>query len=398
MTKKSNILPLLIISQFACTSLWFAGNAIIDDLAFKIGLGDSIIGFVLSSVQLGFILGTLIFAVLMIADRFSPSKVFAICALFAALCNFSLLADSINKWHLLTARFGTGFFLAGIYPVGMKIASDYYKNGLGNALGYLVGALVLGTAFPFLISGLGWGSNYQTILQTTSILSLLGGLVVLLFVPNGPFRKQSSKLKLIAGIQLFKNPIFSKAALGYFGHMWELYAFWAFTPLAIKTINNIQNSSYSVPIYTFIIIALGALSCVLGGYFSKKYGSYKVAVIALFISGMCCFISPLLFQLPPILFFIGWCLWGMAVTADSPQFSSLIAQAAPIELKGTALTIVNSLGFAISIFSIQLLSTLSTKIHTPLIFLLLGIGPFIGLYALLKKEKRYNSQIKNSKT
>ena len=386
MIKKSYILPLLIVSQFACTSLWFAGNAIVDDLALKTGLGDSIIGYVLSSVQLGFILGTLVFALLMIADRFSPSKVFALCALFAALCNFSLLADTITKWDILGARFGTGFFLAGIYPVGMKIASDYYKDGLGKALGYLVGALVLGTAFPFLISGLGWGSNYQTIVQATSILAILGGLIVLLFIPNGPFRKQSSKLELKAGIQLFKNPIFSKAALGYFGHMWELYAFWAFTPLAIKTINNIQNVNYSVPLLTFIIIALGAFSCALGGYFSKKYGSYKVAVIALFISGVFCFISPLLFMLPALFFFMSWCVWGMAVTADSPQFSSLVAQAAPPELKGTALTIVNSIGFAISIISIQLLSALTTKINTPLIFLFLGIGPLIGLFSLLRKK------------
>ncbi|MGJ8732842.1 MAG: MFS transporter [Cellulophaga sp.] len=386
LTRKSYILPLLIVSQFACTSLWFAGNAIVDDLALKTGLGNSIIGYVLSSVQLGFILGTLVFALLMIADRFSPSKVFAICALFAALCNFSLLADTITKWHILGARFGTGFFLAGIYPVGMKIASDYYKNGLGKALGYLVGALVLGTAFPFLISGLNWGSNYQTILQATSILALLGGLVVVIFVPNGPYRKQSSKLKLKAGVQLFKNPIFTKAAIGYFGHMWELYAFWAFTPLAIKTINNIQNTNYSVPIFTFMVIALGAVSCAVGGSFSKKHGSYKVAVIALFISGLCCFLSPLFFKLPALFFIISWCIWGMAVTADSPQFSSLVAQAAPTELKGTGLTLVNSIGFAISILSIQLLAALATSINASFIFLFLGIGPLIGLFALLKKK------------
>ena len=376
------------MSQFACTSLWFAGNAIVDDLALKTGLGNGIVGYVLSSVQLGFIFGTLVFALLMIADRFSPSKVFAICALLAALCDFSLLANNITKWHILGARFGTGFFLAGIYPVGMKIAADYYKNGLGKALGYLVGALVLGTAFPFLISGLNLGSNYQTILKTTSFLALLGGAIVVVLVPNGPFRKPSAKLQIKAGLRLFKNTNFYKSAIGYFGHMWELYAFWAFTPLALKTINTIQNTNYSVPIFTFIVIALGAVSCAVGGSFSKKHGSYKVAVIALFISGLCCFLSPLFFKLPALFFIISWCIWGMAVTADSPQFSSLVAQSAPAELKGTALTVVNSIGFAISILSIQLLSYLSTNISIPLIFLFLGIGPAIGLYTLL--SKKYN--------
>ncbi|WBU88726.1 MFS transporter [Cellulophaga omnivescoria] len=376
------------MSQFACTSLWFAGNAIVDDLALKTGLGNGIVGYVLSSVQLGFIFGTLVFALLMIADRFSPSKVFAICALLAALCNFSLLANNITKWHILGARFGTGFFLAGIYPVGMKIAADYYKNGLGKALGYLVGALVLGTAFPFLISGLNLGSNYQTILKTTSFLALLGGAIVVVLVPNGPFRKPSAKLQIKAGLRLFKNTNFYKSAIGYFGHMWELYAFWAFTPLALKTINTIQNTNYSVPIFTFIVIALGAVSCAIGGTLSKKYGSYKIAIVSLFISGIFCIISPLLFTIPTVFFCIGWCIWGMAVTADSPQFSSLVAQSAPAELKGTALTVVNSIGFAISILSIQLLSYLSTNISIPLIFLFLGIGPAIGLYTLL--SKKYN--------
>mgnify|MGYP003634344092 FL=1 len=384
--QKTQILPILILSQFACTSLWFAGNAIVDDLALKTGLGTEIIGYVLSSVQLGFISGTLIFALLMIADRNSPSKVFFLCALLAASCNFSLLTNEVSKWHLIVARFGTGFFLAGIYPVGMKIASDYYENGLGKALGFLVGALVFGTSFPFLISGMTLGSNYEFILKTTSILALIGGFLILLFVPNGPFRKQSKKLQLAAGLSLFKIANFRKAAFGYFGHMWELYAFWAFTPLAIKTYNTLENTSIFVSLWTFTIIALGGLSCILGGYFSEKIGSYKVAFFSLLISGIFCILSPFIFQLPPVLFLIGWCLWGMAVTADSPQFSSLVANAIPAELKGTGLTLVNCIGFAISIVSIQLLSYLIKDVAAVYLFVVLAIGPIFGLYHLKKKS------------
>jgi MFS family permease len=366
--------------------LWFAGNAIVDDLALKTGIGSEIIGYVLSSVQLGFIMGTLVFALLMLADRFSPSKVFFTCAILAALCNFSLLTDEISKWQLLAARFGTGFFLAGIYPVGMKIAADYYENGLGKALGFLVGALVLGTAFPFLISGMELGSNYEFILKATSILAIFGGLLLFLFVPNGPFRKQSKKLNLKAGITLFKIKSFKKAAFGYFGHMWELYAFWAFTPFAIKTYNVIENTSLSMPLWTFIIISFGGLSCILGGYLSERIGSCKVAIVALIISGSFCLLSPFLFQLPPTLFLTGWCLWGMAVTADSPQFSSLVANAASTELKGTGLTLVNCIGFSISIISIQLLSYLIMEVTITFLFMFLAIGPIIGIYHLKKKS------------
>lgn len=386
MNHKIHILPTLIISQFACTTLWFAGNAIVNDLALKTGLGSEIIGYVLSSVQLGFITGTLLFALLMVADRFSPSKVFAVCAFFAALCNASLLFDDISKWHLLLARFGTGFFLAGIYPVGMKIAADYYNNGLGKALGFLVGALVLGTAFPYLISSFELVSSANLILKTTSILSLVGGGLILFFVPDGPYRKQSKKLELKAGASLFKITEFRKAAFGYFGHMWELYAFWAFTPFAFTFYNNYNQASLSIPLLTFIVIALGALSCALGGYISEKIGSYKVALYALTTSGLFCIVSPLLFQLTPTLFVISWCLWGVAVTADSPQFSSLVANTAPISLKGTGLTLVNCIGFAITIISIQLLSFLSLKIDSTLIFLFLSLGPIFGLYHLLKKK------------
>lgn len=387
MKHKSHILPILIVSQFACTSLWFAGNAIVDDLAFKTGIGTEIIAYVLSSVQLGFIVGTLVFALLMIVDRFSPSKVFFICAVLAAFCNLTLLVAPLSKWHLLVARFATGFFLAGIYPVGMKIAADYFENGLGKALGFLVGALVFGTAFPFLIGGLELEENYKLILISTSILALFGGCLIYFFVPNGPFRKPSTRLQVKTGLSLFKIPNFRKAAFGYFGHMWELYAFWAFTPLAIKLINNTNKTYHSVPLYTFLTIAFGGLSCMLGGYFSQRFGSYKVALYALSISGAFCLVSPLLFQLPPYLFLTGWCLWGMAVTADSPQFSSLVAQAAPNNLKGTGLTLVNCFGFAISIVSIQFISFLVQETESTLIFIFLACGPLFGLYHLIRRKK-----------
>lgn len=385
MKVRPHILAIIILAQFASTSLWFAGNAVIDELIVKTGFGKELVGYVISSVQFGFIIGTLTFALLMIADRFSPSRVFLICAILGALCNLSLLSDQLTKSTLLLARFGTGFFLAGIYPVGMKIAADYYEKGLGKALGFLVGALVMGSGLPFLFSGTSWGSNPDIVITATSSLAVFGGLLIWIFIPNGPFRKASAKLQLNAAQQLFKIFGFRRAAFGYFGHMWELYAFWAFTPLAITFFNRTNGNDLSTSLWTGIIFTLGGLSCMLGGIISQQFGSKKVAAIALFISGLICLLSPILFELPQSLFLFGWCLWGMAVTADSPQFSNLVAGAIPHELKGTGLTLVNCIGFAISIASIQLLAYLTSYFETNYLFLILTVGPILGLWQLNRK-------------
>ncbi len=377
-----HILPVIIVAQFAGTSLWFAGNAIIPQLALQTGLGPEIVGYVLSSVQLGFIMGTLLFALLMVADRYSPSKVFLVCGLLGALCNLGLLLPYLNQWSLLSVRFGTGFFLAGIYPVGMKIAADYYEKGLGRALGYLVGALVFGTAFPYLLGGTPWGQEGRTIVLATSFLAAFGALLIAVFVPNGPFRKPSARLKWKAAPGLFRIKGFRKAAFGYFGHMWELYAFWAFVPVAISFYNQHHAASLSIPLFTGIIIALGGVSCMAGGLLSLRLGSGKVARSALFVSGLCCLLSPWFFVGGPFLFIVAWCLWGMAVTADSPQFSSLVASALPAELKGTGLTLVNSMGFALSIVSIQILSYGQLWVGPRYMFLILALGPIFGLWRM----------------
>ncbi|SKB78148.1 MFS transporter [Maribacter arcticus] len=386
--QKSHILPIIILSQFACTSTWFAGNAILESLTKKLDFGAEIIGYVLSSVQFGFIIGTLLFGILMIADRFSPSRVFMLCAFLASLSNLFLILPNLSVFGLMLARFSTGFFLAGIYPVGMKIAADYYEKGLGKALGFLVGALVLGTAFPFLINGTSWGSHPDSVIKITSSITAIGGLLLFVLVPNGPYRVVSPSLKLDAGPKLFKNSEFRKAAFGYFGHMWELYAFWAFTPVAIFWFNRQTGGEISIPLWTGIIIALGGASCAFGGMVSQKIGSKKVAMIALSVSGLLCVASPLLLSSPAPIFLLGWCLWGIAVTADSPQFSNLVASSVTPELKGTALTLVNCIGFAITILSIQLLGLLQNIIPIYLLFIPLAIGPILGVYNLMDKKVR----------
>lgn len=378
-SKPNRVLPLIILSQFACTSLWFAGNAIVDSLSKVLGFDAQIAAHMLSSVQLGFIAGTLIFAILLIVDRFSPSKVFLISAILAAFTNLPILIEGISTTALLATRFMTGFFLAGIYPVGMKMAADYFEKGLGKALGLLVGALVLGSATPYLIRGVIDSNNFGQVLWGTSILAIMGGLIVGFGVPEGPFRKPMSTLKLQEGFRLFKIPAYRSAAFGYFGHMWELYAFWAFTPVAIAFYGEGSFSSTFIATCTFFVIALGAVSCALGGYLSIQYSSKKVAFLSLVLSGLLCLLSPLLFKFSKVFFLLFWCLWGMAVTSDSPQFSTLVAQAVPAKLKGTALTLTNCIGFGISILGIQTLYFMQNWAPTNWLFFPLVLGPLFGI-------------------
>ena len=384
-----NVLPIIVIAQFCCTSLWFASNAIMSDLVLHFNLNPSVVSYLTSAVQFGFILGTLVFALLAIADRFSPSKVFLISALLGAACNLGILWDGNNLASMLSIRFLTGFFLAGIYPVGMKIAADYFEKGLGKSLGFLVGALVLGTAFPHFLKGMTSGLPWELVILCTAGLAILGGLMMAFLVPDGPFRKPSQGVNIKAFFGIFENKNLRTAAFGYFGHMWELYAFWAFTPLMLTAYSNLHpEAQFNIPILSFIIIGIGGLACILSGYLSESFGTKKIATIALLLSCICCLISPLLFTQPSATLFIAFLLfWGMAVVADSPLLSTLVAQNAPAEVKGTALTLVNSIGFAITIVSIQLVSSLQLLTNSSLIFSCLAIGPIFGLLALRQKNK-----------
>ena len=387
MSHSKYILPVIVVSQFLCTSLWFAGNGVIVDLVNTFNLEASAIGHLTSAVQFGFILGTFLFAFLSITDRFSPSKVFFLSAVIAAAFNLGMVLKDNTFISLITFRFFTGFFLAGIYPVGMKIASDYYEKGLGKSLGFLVGALVLGTGFPHLLKGFNHFFAWELVVYITSGLAFFGGLIMLLLVPNGPYRKLAAYLDVSIIYKVFKNRSFRSAAFGYFGHMWELYAFWAFTPLLLTTYQFIHPETYfNIPVLSFLIIGSGGLACVLAGYLSHNFGTKKIAILSLVLSCMCCIISPLFFQQNSEILFLSFLIfWGMAVIADSPLFSTLVVQNCNVAFKGTALTIVNSIGFAITIVSIQLISFLMDFIDFKFLFMFLSVGPILGLYALYRK-------------
>jgi len=379
--RPKRVLPVLVASQFAGASLWFAANAVLGDLQQQWGLPAEMLGHLTSAVQFGFIAGTLVFAFFAIADLFSPRLVFFTCSLAGALFNLAPLLAAENAALLLALRFATGFFLAGIYPVGMKIASGWYQRDLGGALGFLVGALVVGTAFPHLVRALGGTLSWQIVLGSVSILAACGGLLMLL-VPDGPFLRRAPRFDPAAFREIFRSPAFRASAFGYFGHMWELYAFWAFVPILIAAHMTAASQPLNVPFWSFAVLGAGGIGCVAGGLVSLRSGSARVAFAQLACSGACCILSPLLIFAPTSAFLAFLLFWGIVVVGDSPQFSALNAQNAPRERVGSALTIANCIGFAITIPAIQLLNAALPLVGPQYLCLLLAPGPVLGLFAL----------------
>jgi MFS family permease len=377
-----------VLSQFAGTSLWFVGNAVLPELKESLHLSPYALSHITSSVMLGFIGGTLVFAFFSLADRFSPVKLFFISSLLGALTNASVAWLATDAASLFALRFLTGVFIAGIYPVGMKIAADWYEKGLGKALGFLLAALVLGTAFPHLLKNRDFALPWKSVLYFTSMFAAMGGLLMLLFVGDGPYRKKSGGFQWNAFKEIFSSKKWRQSAFGYFGHMWELYTFWGFVPLILGLYAEKNNVTLNIPLLSFLIIGCGAISCISGGFLSLRIGSARVATTALFISGACCFVSPLIYHLPLFLFLAILFIWGLSVIPDSPQFSTLVALYAPEHLRGTALTIYNSIGFSISTISLIIIDRV---FHSKSFFaqentmLLLGIGALIGLPGMIRQ-------------
>jgi MFS family permease len=376
-------LPVIVFAQFAGTSIWFSGNAVLPELMQRWPSPSPMAGWVTSAVQLGFISGTLAFAFFAISDRYSPRWVFLLCAVAGALANLSTGLADTGPAGLLALRFTTGFFLAGIYPVGMKIAAGWYEKGLGNAMGFLIGALVLGTAFPHLLKGSLSSLPWQAVILFSSGVCLLGGLLMAMLIPDGPYLVRSTRFNPMAVASLFGRRPLRAAALGYFGHMWEIYTLWAFIPMFLTAYaSRTPGLSLNVSVWSFLAIGVGSAGCIGGGLISRRVGSATVAAIQLSVSGICCLLSPFFFLAPPALFLPLVLLWGMTVAGDSPQFSTIIARTAPPELVGSALTLVNCIGFSITVVSLSLIQWLSTVVPPNGLLVLLAAGPATGLVCM----------------
>ena len=383
------ILPVIVLSQFAGTSLWFAVNAVMPDLQQAWGLPAASVGTLTSAVQLGFVAGTLVFALFMLADRFAPSRVFLVCSLLGALFNAATVLADGRLAALVVLRFGVGFLLAGIYPVGMKIAASWYRERLGAVMGVLIGALVLGTALPHGLRALagdagtavfafgGW-RPWQVVVISVSLLAALGGVATALLVPANPNAVRAARITPRALGLIWSDRKLRASVFGYFGHMWELYAFIVLAPLIAAT----RLAGTDVSAGAFWAIAAGFAGCVGGGLLARRLGSARVAQVQLATSGACCLAAPLMLVAPMPVFMAWLLLWGATVAGDSPQFSTLTAQNAPPAVVGSVLTFTNCIGFAISVVSIELFVGAAQALPLAQVLPWLAVGPALGLWML----------------
>ena len=374
-----HVLPVIVLAQFAGTSLWFAINAVMPDLQRQMGWAASDVGRLTSALQLGFIAGTLVFAILTIADRYSSRRVFLFCSLAGALCTLAALFQIESFSALLFWRVCTGFFLAGIYPVGMKIAAQWFPKGLGVALGWLVGALVLGSASAHGIRAVSSELPWSTVMLSVAGLAAMGGVMLYALVPE-PMQKpaQAKQLQWQALATIWTDRRVRSSVLGYFGHMWELYTLWVLVPLILAT--RFEGTQLSVA--AFSVIGVSSLGCIFGGLLAQRWGSAWVATVQLSISGLCCLLAPWLMS-APLEWMMAWLLvWGITAAGDSPQFSTLTASNAPPQAVGSVLTLTNCIGFGISIVSIELFTHLSSSYELANLLPWLGIGPLLGIWAM----------------
>ncbi len=364
-------------------SVWFSGTALVPPLRAAWGLSDVQAAWLTISVQLGFIVGTFLYAALNLADVFNARRVFLVSALVACAFNCAFAWASGGLASALVFRFLSGVTMAGIYPVGMKIVASWFSTGLGWRLGVLVGALAMGKATPYLVHGLAGDADWRLLATTASAAALLGGLLVM-SLGDGPYLTHRAPFDAAAALRVFARPAFRYSALGYFGHMWELYAVWGLIEFYLHDRFAAGGGPWAdaVPFLAFLTVGIGTAGCLGGGWISRTLGERRVALGALLASGVLCLASGWAYRLPGPLLVAYLLAWGIFVIADSPQFSALAARHCPPEYTGTALTVQNGIGFLVTVGSLQLLPALAAVIGWQWAFVALAPGPLFGAWAM----------------
>lgn len=381
---KFQSITVLVVAEILTLSLWFISAAVLPEMVAESQMSPVRQALLSSAVQAGFVVGALISAFLGLADRFDPRRVFMVCAVTAGLANAVLLVAPIGGVLAISMRFVTGALLAGAYPVGMKIAAGWGTKDRGLLIGLLVGAVTLGSASPHLASLLG-GADWRTAVSITSVAAILGGFLVLAS-GLGPYHARAKRFDINCIKVAWTDRRIRLAYGGYLGHMWELYAMWAWIGVVAATSYSAtmpNNEAVEFAKLTaFLAIGLGGVACVIGGLFADKIGKPEVTIIAMVVSGACAVGTALTFGGPAWLTFVLILLWGISIVPDSPQFSAIVADTAVAENAGSLMTLQTALGFALTILTVQLAPLLAETTGWPVVLIILGLGPVFGVFSM----------------
>ncbi len=377
-------LVLLSVAELLGMSLWFSASSVVPALRAEWQLSASDAAWLTLAVQFGFVVGTFLSALFNLPDVINARHLFALCAIAGAAANAGLPLYTHNPSTAVVLRFLTGLFLAGVYPPGMKIMATWFRERRGMAIGVLIGALTLGKASPYLINSLG-SDSWRDNLLIASILALVGGLIVFWFVADGPDAVPTAKFDLHQVKRVLSDRSVRLANFGYFGHMWELYAMWTWTPVMIRaSLSSTGSRPGLADAASFLVLGAGAIGCVVAGLVADRIGRTVVTSWAMILSGTCCLLVGFLFQANPWLLLTVAAIWGATVVADSAQFSTCVTELANPQYMGTALTMQTCIGFLLTTISIEMIPLLVEQVGWQYAFMALAPGPVFGVISMLR--------------
>ena len=373
--------------QVLAMATWFSASAVVPALRAEWHLTAGGAVWLTASVQLGFVTGAVTAAVLNLADRVPAHRLVAVCALVAAAATGCVAAFADGLAVAVPLRFLTGVALAGVYPTGLKLMTSWFDRGRGFALGVLVGALTLGSALPQLISAFA-ALPWRAVLLVAAASAAAGGLLAARVVRPGPLAAPAPPFRPRYALTLFRERGPRLANLGYFGHMWELYAMWTWLPAYLAASTATTGAPLPVGVVAFLAIGVaGVAGCLLGGWLGDRVGRARLAALAMTVSGTCCVLAAFAFGGPPLLVLALVFVWGAAVIADSGLFSACTSQVVDPRYTGTALTTQTAIGFLLTIVTIQATPLIAEHAGWPVAVALLALGPAAGTVAMLRLDR-----------